>query len=205
MQLYATPLSHFSRKVRLLLDHYELEYECIDVGNVAQSDVGAFHGNPLMRVPVLRAGDLWLIDSDHIAAWLVRTYDPDDEYDVLTHDPEKLNARAVLNGIMTDEVKIILAERTGLTTAPHAFFRKARTSIEQGLAWLENRAAMFNAERPGYLEFHLISLWDHLRYYGLFELEHPALDAICSELGRRPRIAQSAPQTLKPRDAPSHA
>ncbi|ATH09113.1 hypothetical protein BIY24_14520 [Halobacteriovorax marinus] len=38
MKLYATPRSHFSRKVRILLELYSIPYEFIDVGNVADSD-----------------------------------------------------------------------------------------------------------------------------------------------------------------------
>lgn len=71
MQLFATPLSHFSRKVRLLLDHYDIEYEFVDVGNVANAELSVFDGNPLMRVPVLKDGALWLIESDHIEFHLV--------------------------------------------------------------------------------------------------------------------------------------
>src|SRR4051794_10990584 len=108
MQLLATRLSHYSRKLRILLDHYGLAYELVDVGNVASPDLGQFDGNPLMKVPVLRDQGRWLIESDHIAAYLARTYDPSDRYEVLTTDLATLNARAVLNGIMAEEVKVIL-------------------------------------------------------------------------------------------------
>lgn len=199
MQLFATPLSHFSRKVRLLLDHYELDYEFIDVGNVANANVDLFQGNPLMKVPVLRDAALWLIESDHIAAYLARKYDPEDQYQVLTTAPAALNTRAVLNGIMADEVKIILAERTGLGTKDHAFFQKARASIENSLRWLEDHAGNFNPRRAGYLEFHLACMWEHLQYYALVQPDHPALGSIVMELQAQDRIRRTAPQVLKPK------
>lgn len=199
MQLYATPLSHFSRKVRLLLDAYGLDYQFVDIGNVADKDVEAFQGNPLMKVPVLRDGGHWLIESDHIAAHIVRSHDPQDRYRVLTTDPQTLNMRAVMNGVMADEVKLILAERTGLDTAPHAFFQKARAGIGNGLAWLEGLAMHFDPEAPGYLEFHLVSLWEHIAYYETVALVYPKLQAIVDRLGEVPLIRQTAPFVLKPR------
>src|SRR5690606_14989690 len=151
---------------------------------------------------VLRDDDLWLVESDHIAAYLARMYDPEDEYRVLTSDPEVLNARAILNGIMAEEVKVILAERTGLSTQPHAFFQKARAGIEQGLRWLESRTAVFDSGRPGYLEFHLVCLWEHLKYYDLVPLDYPQLGAIVGELSGRERVRRTAPHILKPKPAP---
>ena len=42
MKLYFTPRSHFSRKVRMLLQAWRLEVELIDVGNVvATSSISA--------------------------------------------------------------------------------------------------------------------------------------------------------------------
>jgi len=193
MQLLATRLSHYSRKVRILLDHYGLAYELVDVGNVASPDPAQFDGNPLMKIPVLKDQGRWLIESDHIAAYLVRTYDPTDRYEVLTTDPATLNARAVLNGVMAEEVKVILAERTGLDTAPHAFFHKARAAIDQGLRWLEARAASFRPAQPRYLEFHLVCLWDHLTHYQLVPLDYPGLASVAAALRAHEAIRRTAP------------
>lgn len=46
MKLYGTPLSHFARKVRILLDLYQVPYDFVDVGNVAEGDQTTFAGNP---------------------------------------------------------------------------------------------------------------------------------------------------------------
>ena len=199
MQLYATKLSHFSRKVRILLDHYELNYEFIDVGNVADRDSNTFNNNPLMNVPVLTDGGLWLIDSDNIAAYIVRKHDPEDKYRVLTNCIDVLNANSVLNGVMSNEVKIILAERMGLDTKPIAYFQKAQAVIKNGLSWLEDNTILFSPSEPGYLDFHLISLWDHLSYYEITELSYSRLKSIAEELGANINIAKTAPHILKPK------
>lgn len=199
MRLFATPLSHFSRKVRLLLDHHGLAYHVVDIGNVA-SNAEQFNGNPLMKVPVLVDDDVWLIDSDHIAAHIVRTHAADDRYRVLTTESRALNARAVLNGVMENEVKVLLAERTGLETTPHAYFRKARAAIEKGLAWLDGQADIFSPEAPGYLDFHLVCALDHLAYYETVSLKgYTALARIVDAVSASQTVRQTAPDVLKPR------
>ena len=82
MKLFATPKSHFSRKVRLLLDHLELTYELVDVGDVSSAESSLFDGNPALGVPVLEDGEVWMLESDHIAFYLVRTYDPGDRFNI---------------------------------------------------------------------------------------------------------------------------
>ena len=37
LKLYTTPLSHFARKARLLLDLYQIPYEAVDAGSVVAS------------------------------------------------------------------------------------------------------------------------------------------------------------------------
>src|SRR5688572_12182471 len=113
MKLYATPLSHFTRKARLLMDLYSVPYAFIDIGGVTGVDASVYAGNPVMKVPTLVDGDTWLIESDHIAGYVVQKADPADRYQVFTRDTFDLNARAVMNGAMTEEVKVILGRRTG--------------------------------------------------------------------------------------------
>lgn len=198
IRLTGTPLSHFTRKIRLLLDHYGLAYSFVDLGDVACEEPANFCGNPLMSAPILEDDGVWLIESDHIAAFLVRKYDAADRFEVLTADCETLNARAILNGVMANQAKLILAERTGLATEPHAYFAKASRAISEGLAWLEKKAETFSAERPTYLGFHLVCMWDHLRAYCAEAEDFPKLAAIAGEISRSPLVAQSAPARRAP-------
>jgi glutathione S-transferase len=200
MKLYATPLSHYSRKVRLVLDHCQIPYESIDVGNVAEGTKEKLGGNPLARIPVLVDGKTWMIESDHIAAYLTEKFDPADSLAVLTKDIFDLNARAVLNGIMAEEVKVILAKRTGVPIEQYPFFEKAFEAIRQGLEWVEENAEKFQSSGPKYRDLHLVCLWEHIEYYDLIPLTaYPKAHRIVREIARLPWVQKSAPLVLKPK------
>lgn len=192
MKLIGTPRSHFTRKVRLLLDHWDAPYDFLDVGDVSQADPARFAGNPALSIPVLEDGEVWLIESDHIARYLSERFDPDDRMQVRRSDPDTLNRRAVLNAIMSQEVKLVLGKRTGLEIEGAAYFDKARAAILQGLDWLEARAETFDAEAPGYAEFHFIAAWEHLALYDTAPLTQPRLKTLADRLAARPLIAKSA-------------
>ena len=198
MQLFATPLSHFSRKVRILLDLYSLPYEFVDAGNVAEIKIEKFAGNPLMKVPALIDGENWIIESDHIAQYVVQTYDPDDRFEVKTKNIFDLNARAMINGIMSEEVKLILAKRTGLPVEQYTFFDKSLQAINSGLHWLEENHGQFNAVSPKYRDLHLVCLWDHLEYYTMVDLGlYPHLRDIVLRISGQAVVQQSAPHVVK--------
>jgi glutathione S-transferase len=175
-----------------LLDHLGLDYTLVDIGNVAEADPETFSNNPLMNVPVLQDGAVQLIESDHIAAYLVRGYDPHDQYKVLTTQIEHLNARAVFNGAMAAEVRLVLAERTGLETRTAVYFEKARRVISNALDWCEEQPDLFSPDAPTYLDFHFISLWDHAHFYELVEGGWPRLQDLARRLSASDLIQRSA-------------
>jgi glutathione S-transferase len=193
MKLYTSALSHFARKIKILLDLYAIPYEIVDVGNVAEGEMEKFANNPLSRVPVLVDGETWMIDSDHIAQYLVRKYDPKDRFEVLTHDTAALNIRSILNGIMSEEVTVIIARRLSVPTEQYSFFDDAMDAMTNGLAWLEQNADLFDTENPKYKEFHLVSAWEHLSYYDLFPMNYERLKAIVSKISENPIIRKSSP------------
>lgn len=193
MQLIATPASHFARKARLLLDHYGLDYTLVDAGNVAEFHEDRFAGNPLMLVPVLEDGDVTVFDSDHIAAYLVGKHDPDDRFGVLTRDVRALNARAILNGMMSAETRLVLGARTGLETENQPFFDKARAVFAKGFEWLAANTDLFQPEDARYIDFHLIASLDHMECYGLASPPQVSLQDLRDRLRAQPKISSSAP------------
>ncbi len=192
MKLYYTPKSHYARKDRILIDALQLEVELIDAGNVAEQDPTIFANNPLMKVPTLLEGDLLVFESDHIAEYLTREHDQTDRFDVLTTDPEQKNLQAVLNGVMAAEVELIMAERTGIDPNKYARHDKFRSTVIQGLQWLEDHADDFSDE-PDYRGFHLVCMWDHLADYQMFALDYPKLKQRVAERNQLNFVASSRP------------
>ncbi|WP_223788244.1 glutathione S-transferase family protein [Marinicella meishanensis] len=192
MQLIYTPKSHYARKDRILIDALGLEVELVDAGNVAEQDPAIFAHNPLMKVPTLIDGEQVVYESDHIAAYLVRQFDPQDRFAVLTTDPDQLNLRAVMNGVMAAEVELVMAERTGIDTRQYDRFEKFRTTVQQGLQWLEQQVDGLSSQ-PTYNGFHLVCLWDHLVLYDMFDLPSGQLSQRVAELSSLPYVANSVP------------
>jgi len=192
MRLYYTPRSHYSRKIRMLLGGLHMSAELVNVGNVADSNSTLFGENPLMKVPTLVDGDKTIFDSDHIAQYIVRTYDREDTFQVLTTQIDELNARSVMNGVMAAEVELILAERTGLDTKAFRRFDKMRDTILAGLGWLEKHIDVF-PKQPTYLGFHLIAMWDHLALYQVCPLEQPGLRAYVESWSDLAFVAETKP------------
>lgn len=192
MKLLYTPKSHFARKVRILIDALSLDVELLDAGNVADNSPDIFACNPLMKVPTLIDGKQVVFESDLIAHYIVNQSDPKDQFKVLTQDWPTLNARAVMNGVMSAEVELIMAERSGINTEKYTRFDKLRNVVVLGLEWLEQHAKVFKGQ-PSYCGFHLVSLWDHLLLYKMFDLTYPTLKKTIYDLSAIDFINHSSP------------
>jgi len=150
--LYLTPLSHFSRKCRIVLREIGLACEESYVPNLLSADPADFGGNPILRVPVLRDGPHWVIESDQIVRYLLESYDHGrDRFAFFSMSTAQRNALSIVSAVMGAEVELILSKRSGL--AEHAggiYFSRYREVIVHGLAWLErNAAAIWPVTRGG--------------------------------------------------------
>lgn len=183
LKLHGTPLSHFTRKVRILLGELGVQYEMVWLPSVMAASPATFAHNPLMRVPTLVDGDRMLIESDHIARYIVGRYDASDWFGVKSDEPAAMNQLAVANGIMSNEVVIILAKRGGLDITGVVYFAKLKTAIEEGLGWLERTIKLDAPMTWG--DITLICMWQHLQHYG-----------VIGELGRFARIQERVGQFL---------
>ena len=73
LELYQFELSHYSEKVRLILDYKQLEYRKIEVTpGVGQIELMQKSGS--RQVPVLKDGSTYVSDSTDIALYLERKY-----------------------------------------------------------------------------------------------------------------------------------
>lgn len=196
LQLIGTPLSHFTRKVRILLAELGVDHEFVRAPGVLAPTPDGYGGNPLMRVPTLIDRGAVVIDSDHIARYLVRRHDPADRFGVLSANPADLNRLAIVHGVMANEVVLILARRGGLADLDGvAYFRKLFDAIDRGLAWLDADAGSVDPERFDYACVATICMWQHIVHYQLRpDLErHSRLAARVARFAERPSVAATTP------------
>jgi glutathione S-transferase len=195
LQLIATPLSHFARKVRIVLAELDVTYEFVRAPGVLAPAPASYGGNPLMRVPALVDGDVTLIESDHIARYVVRKHDPGDRLGVCSERARDLNRLALVNGIMANEVTLILAKRAGLSDIEGvAYFRKLSSAIDNTLAQLDQD---IDVEAAGfdYGDIVTICMWQHINHYQLRpDLErYTRIAARVARLSDRPSVASTTP------------
>ena len=197
IRLHGTPLSHFTRKIRILLAELGVAHDFVRESSVLAGSPAAYGNNPLMRVPTLVHGDLTLVDSDHIARYLVSMFDPRDRFRVDTRRPDDLNRLAIVNGIMANEVILILAKRGGLSDLEQvAYFRKLASAMDEGLAWLEARVVE-DDQAFDYADIAAVCMWQHLVHYQLTMLapleSYPRLASRVARLATRDSVARTAP------------
>jgi glutathione S-transferase len=200
--LYLTPLSHFSRKVRIVLRELGLACEESYVPNLLSADPAEFGGNPILRVPVLRDGPHWVIESDQIVRHLLEAYDDSsDRFAFFSMSTAQRNALSIVSAIMGAEVELLLSKRSGLAEdAGGLYLRRYREIIAHGLAWLERNAAMIWPEAEfSYLDIALLCMWDHLRYNRLRDEagSFPWTDARTLRHALRASVAATAPERMQ--------
>ena len=199
LELHGTPLSHFTRKIRILLAELGVEYDFVRASSVLALSPAPYADNPLLRVPTLVHGDLTLFESDHIARHLVATFDPGDRLAVNSTRPADLNRLAVANCVMANEVVLILAKRGGLADVEQVvYFRKLATAIDVGLGWLDAHLVPEpEPQRFDYADIATICMWQHLVHYRLEMLapleRYPRLAARVAQLAARDSVTRTTP------------
>jgi glutathione S-transferase len=195
MQLFGTPLSHFTRKIRILTAELGIAVDFVPTPGVMATTPAAYADNPLMRIPTLVDGATTVIDSDHIARYLVGTFDAADRLAVRSERVDDLNRLAVTTGVMANEVVLILAKRGGLEDIESVvYFQKLIAAIDRGLAWLDQHV---DPEAPGfdYRDIALVCMWQHLGHYRLRPLDaYVRIAARVARFADRPSVAPSTPR-----------
>lgn len=195
-QLHGTPLSHFTRKIRIVLAELGVDYDFVRARSVLATEAAAYADNPLMRVPTLVHGAVRLIESDHIARYVVGQYDPADRLGVRSEGADDLNRLAVVNGVMDNEVVLLLAKRGGVADLDAVtYFRKLATAIDAGLGWLD---AHIDPDAPGfdYRDIAMVCLWQHLEHYQLVGGldRYGRIAARVARFADRPSVATTTPE-----------
>lgn len=203
MRLYGTPPSHFTRKVRVVLQELKVPYEFVVLGNLLEVGEEKFAGNPLHLFPVLDAGDQRLFESSLICEYLIEKFGQGNELSAYCPAPENkirdLQRMAVMNGAMSAGVSLVRAKRSGIENGDNfAFFRQEKEALAAALRWLEkdlgNRASYY----PGRLTMVDITLqclleWAAYREMGPPVSKFPHLASFMNGFSSRPSFAGTHP------------
>ena len=113
-----TPPSHFTRKVRVLLQELRVPFEFVHLDKLLETGPEKFADNPLHMFPVLEHKGQRLIESDLICDYLIRNFGKGPQLESFM--PEAANEcfdrqrLAIMNGGMSAGVTLIRAKRSGI-------------------------------------------------------------------------------------------
>jgi len=142
MQLYGTHPSHFTRKVRVLLQELRIPYEFVKLEKILETGEEKFASNPLHLFPVLIDGHTRIFDSDAICEYLIDQYGREADWPSFlpsienrTQDRQRF---VIINGGMSAGVSLIRARRSGIEDwSKHAYLRQEKEALSSALRWLE--------------------------------------------------------------------
>lgn len=142
MKLFGTYPSHFTRKVRVVLQELGLEYQFNVLPSLGEIGVEHFANNPLLQLPTLVHGEREIIESDIICRYLLENFgqkSPELRFLPSSGDKYAHEKRlAVMNGGMAAGVKIIRGKRSNIPNfMEFLLFRQEAAALQSSLKWLD--------------------------------------------------------------------
>jgi len=132
--------SHFTRKVRVVLQELQLAFQFAAVSRLLDASTEAFGENPLLLIPVLEDGAYRLVESDLICEYLLERYGKNkislypEAGDRVLHK-QRL---AIMNGGMSAGATIMRAKRSQIPNFDdYSYYQQERAAITASLSWLD--------------------------------------------------------------------
>lgn len=203
MKLFGTFPSHFTRKVRVVLQELGLEYDFSVITSLMETGAENFADNPLRRLPSLEDGGKLLIESDVICRYLIEKHgrkSPELRYlpssgDLYLHEKRL----AVANGGMNAGVELIRAKRSEIPNyMEFPFFQQEAAALQGALQWLDADLGSRASYQAGELTVADIALmcfvdWAVFREFVPNLEEFPNLRAFVAANKDRPSFANTHP------------
>lgn len=191
--------SHYTRQVRLLAHELGIEYKLQPIHDLMSEDPAVFAGNPALKLPALRQGDIVIWGSLNACRWLARQTDngiarvfwPEQAASGLA-----MNAHEVLAHAMAVQVEVVFHEIVS-KRPPDPASRKRRTSLVESLAWLDRHWDDIRVELPSskiaIFDLGLFCLLEHLPFRNPIDLSSmPRLTAFVDIFATRPSAQVTA-------------
>jgi len=190
--------SHYTRVVRVVAAELGVSYQLEPIYDFMTEEAAVFAGNPALKMPVLKRGELAVFGTLNICRTLAREEDaekrffwPDDARTV-----SLMNAHEVLAHAMAAEVEVVMHEI--IARRPEdAPSRKRRQSLVNCLLWLDQNLADLRRQLPRHqlslFEISLYCLVAHIPFRIPMDLSGmPVLVEFEKSFGERPS-AQGTP------------
>lgn len=184
----------------------DVPYTLVPVYDPAALDPAVFHGNPALKLPVLRRGASLVFGTENICRVLAeeakapaRVVFPE----ALTSDLSR-SAQEMVWHAMTSQVQLVIGTLVNKLPADSPYFTKIRLGYEGALRWLDaNLDAALKALPPHrHLSLFEVSLFcqlEHMTFRGPLPVDpYPALVGFAKDYGTR----ASAQRTAYRFDAP---
>ncbi len=191
--------SHYTRQVRILAHELGIEYALQPIHDLMSEDPAVFAGNPALKLPALRQGDIVIWGSLNACRWLARQADdgvarvfwPEQAASALA-----MNAHELLAHAMAAQVEVVFHEIVS-KRPPDPASRKRRTSLVESLAWLDRHWDGIRAELPptriAIFDLGLFCLLEHLPFRNPIDLSSmPRLMAFAAVFAARPSAQATA-------------
>lgn len=205
LEIVGRQSSHYTRLVRLLAHELGVEHVLRPIHDLMSEDPATFAGNPALKLPALRQGDVVIWGSRNACRWLARQA-PDGVARVFWPEeataPLSMNAHELLAHAMAAQVEVVFHEIVS-KRPPDATSRKRRASLIGSLAWLDAHWEALRAELPttriALFDLELFALLEHLPFRNPLDLSAmPRLVGFADAFRERPS-AEATPYRF---DAP---
>jgi glutathione S-transferase len=200
LQIIGRSSSHFTRVTQIFAHELGVHFELVPVLDITAMDAASFAGNPALKIPTLRRGELVVFGSENIC----RTLAEISETARRIVWPEELrqavsrNAQEMVWHGMAAQVQIVTGVLLGKLPVDHGPFAKIRAGLKGALRWLEehSREALGALPSPRHLslfEVTLFCLMEHLPFRGTLAVDaYPALTRFAAQFAER-ESAQRTP------------
>ena len=191
--------SHYTRVVRMLALELGIDAPLAPIFDLMSTDPATYAGNPALKLPALRVGEVVVWGSQNACRHLARQIDggearvfwPED-----ARDPLLMNAHEIVAHAMAAQVEVVFHEIVS-KRPPDVASRKRRDSLLNCLAWLDAQLDAIHARLPrdkvALLDLMLFCLLEHLPFRNPIDLSGmPSLTAFATTFGAR-ASAQATP------------
>ncbi len=198
LTVFGTTTSPYVRRVRVVAKEVGVDVELVDTfdddGQASMREV-----NPIWKVPTASVGELHMLDSSTICAYLIETRGPGPMARTRNDSIHEHNLLTVIDGALDSLINVFYLTRDGVTEASSAYVRKQHERAASAMAWLEQWATgpwLSQVHQLGMPEVAMVTTVDWMRFRDTYDVsKHPKLVELADHWGQRESFSSTLPAT----------